>query len=120
MTFKENLKQSFSEKEEIDLLRFNSVKIVLIFSIFLFFLNFFFLWTNIEFNLFKIFLPFTYFFLLISMIYYFYFLIKIKFVKSRWFLRLIYFLLLLLLILFLLPFIFRHWLSDLFNYIKLF
>ena len=115
MWFKENLKLNFSKKEKIDLLRFNAIKIIFIFSIFLFFLNFFILWSNINFELFKYYLPFTYFFLLISMLYYFYFFIKISIKNSKWFLWLIYFLLLLVILLLFLPMVFKNWLSDLIN-----
>ena len=116
MWFKEKLKQDFKNEKKINLLRLNAVKILLVFSIFLFFINFFILWTNIKFNLFKLFLPFSYFFLLISMLYYFYFLLKVKVSYSKIFLYLIFFLLLNIFFLLLLPFVFKNWLIDVLNF----
>jgi hypothetical protein len=118
MWFKENLKQNFENEEKINLLRFHSIKNLFIFSILLFFLNFFLLWTNINFDLYKLFLPFTYFFLLLAMFYYFYFLIKIKLSSSKWFYLFIYFLLLLITILLILPFVFDYWLINIVEFVK--
>jgi len=120
MWFKKILKQRFSNEKKINLLRFKSVWIVFIFSIFLYFLNFFILGNNIDFNFFIIIFPFVYFLLLLSMLYYFYFLIKIKVTSNKTFLIVLYILLLFIVLLLFLPFIFKSWLFDVLKYTSIF
>ncbi len=117
MWFKEILTKDFKDQKKIDSLRFSSIKNVFVFSILLFFLNFFILGSNINFEFYKIFLPFTYYFLLLSMLFFFYYLIKIKIDSSKWFYFTVFFLLLLVIFLLFLPFVFRSWIMDLMNFV---
>ncbi len=118
MSLKENIKKSFSNEKELALLRYNSVKTILVFSSLLFFSNFFILWAGIKYDYFIKFLPFTYFYLLLSLLFYFYFLIKVKLNFSKLFLVFIFIFLLIIIFLLFLPFIFENWISDLINIIK--
>ena len=110
--------KAFQDSENIILIRYKSAKIILILSVLIFFLNFYFVGANFYFDVLVQFLPFTYIFLLLSFLYYFFLLFSLKVTSRRVFSWGIFVILLFIVLLLALPIIFENgWrdLVDIFN-----
>ena len=114
MWIKESIKNKFSDKEIINLVRFKAVRIIFVFAVFLFFINFYLVGANYYFDFLIIFLPFTYYFLLNTLLFYILFLIKVN-IKNKLTLFILIILLIIFYILLLLPFSFEWGFSSLIN-----
>ncbi len=112
MGLKEILKQEFSNPKDITLERYRATKFAFIISVFLFFINFYFVWANFYSGIFTNTLGISYLLLLLSIVFYVYFLIKKMLLeKIPKFLFIIIFILLFVLSIFLsLPIIIKWWL----------
>lgn len=112
MWFKENLKKSLNDRDLMIKSRLKSSMFFLVFSSFLFFLNYFLVWAGFYYDVLVNVLPYTYISLLVSFLFYFsYFFLKIF---SKYNLAISYIIIIIFIVIFVLfSFLFIFWKSIL-------
>jgi len=125
MWLKENINKVFNNEKNITIERYKSSKLIFVLFIFLFFLNFSFIWAKFNLGiftneLFSITLWYIYILLVISMMFYFYFFMKNVFLDKfpKYVFIIIFVLLFLLAILLLLPIILNGWVNWIIDLVK--
>lgn len=120
MSFKEMLKQSFSDPKTLTLERYKAAKFAFIVTAFLFFLNFYFVWANYYSDIFSNTLWTIYILLVLSIVIYVYFLVKMVFVENpqKYLYIIIFILMFISFIVLLFPLVFSWGLQWVFDLIK--